>query len=109
MKKLLVLILLIATASYGTAQNLSGIYPVYNGKDLGLTYSPKAATFKIWAPTATAAKLNLYKTDMGGTAIRTINLNKGENSIGKLPYPKILKIATILFKLILIIPGVKKW
>jgi pullulanase len=91
MKKLLVLILLIATASYGTAQNLSGSYPVYNGKDLGLTYSPKAATFKIWAPTATAARLNLYKSDMGGTAIRTINLNKGENGVWQITIPENLK------------------
>ncbi len=91
MKKLLVVILLIATASYGTAQNLSGSYPVYNGKDLGLTYSPKAATFKIWAPTATAARLNLYKSDMGGTAIRTINLNKGENGVWQITVHENLK------------------
>ena len=91
MKKLLVVILLIATASYGTAQNLSGSYPVYNGKDLGLTYSPKVATFKIWAPTATAAKLNLYKSDLGGTAIRTINLNKGENGVWQITVHENLK------------------
>ena len=91
MKKLLVLILLVATASYGTAQNLSGSYPVYNGKDLGLTYSPKAATFKIWAPTATAARLNLYKSDMGGNAIRTINMSKGENGVWQITVPENLK------------------
>ena len=98
MKKLMVLILLIATASYGTAQNLSSSYPVYNGKDLGLTYSPKAATFKIWAPTATAAKLNLYKADMGGNAIRSINMNKGENGVWQITVSENLKNSYYTFK-----------
>jgi pullulanase len=98
MKKLMVLILLIATASYGTAQNLSSSYPVYNGKDLGLTYSPKAATFKIWAPTATAAKLNLYKADMGGNAIRSINMNKGENGVWQITVSENLKNSYYTFQ-----------
>jgi pullulanase len=98
MKKLLVLILLVATASYGTAQNLSGSYPVYNGKDLGLTYSPKAATFKIWAPTATAATLNLYKSDMGGNAVRSINMNKGENGVWQITVPENLKNSYYTFQ-----------
>lgn len=98
MKKLIVLIVLIATASYGTAQNLSSRYPVYNGKDLGLTYSPKAATFKIWAPTATAARLNLYKSDMGGSVIRSINLNKGENGVWQITVPENLKNSYYTFQ-----------
>jgi pullulanase len=98
MKKLLVLILLVATASYGTTQNISSRYPIYNGKDLGLTYSPKAATFKIWAPTASAAKLNLYKSDMGGTVIRSINMNKGENGVWQLTVPENLKNSYYTFQ-----------
>jgi pullulanase len=98
MKKLMVLIFLIATASYGTAQNISSRYPVYNGKDLGLTYSPKAATFKIWAPTASAAKLNLYKSDMGGSVIRSINMNKGENGVWQLTVPENLKNSYYTFQ-----------
>ena len=98
MKKLIVLIALIATASYGTAQNLSSRYPVYNGKDLGLTYSPSAATFKIWAPTATAARLNLYKSDMGGSVIRSINMNKGENGVWQITVPENLKNSYYTFQ-----------
>jgi len=98
MKKLIVLIVLIATASYGTAQNISSRYPVYNGKDLGLTYSPKAATFKIWAPTATAARLNLYKSDMGGSVIRSINMNKGENGVWQITVPENLKNSYYTFQ-----------
>jgi pullulanase len=97
MKKLIVLILLIGTASYGYAQNPSS-YPVYNGKDLGLTYSPAAATFKIWAPTATAATLNLYKSDIGGNAIRSISMNKGENGVWQITVPENLKNSYYTFK-----------
>ncbi|HEV7781862.1 MAG TPA: type I pullulanase [Chitinophagaceae bacterium] len=35
-------------------------YPVYNGKDLGLTYSAQNSFFRIWAPTAQQVKLYLY-------------------------------------------------
>ena len=98
MKKLIVLILLIGAASYGTAQNQSSSYPVYNGKDLGLTYSPTAATFKIWAPTANAAKLNLYKSDMGGNATRSINMNKGENGVWYITVPENLKNSYYTFQ-----------
>ncbi len=34
----------------------------YNGNDLGATYAPDKTTFKVWSPTATAVKLNLYAT-----------------------------------------------
>ncbi len=98
MKKMIVLILLIGATSYGSAQNLSNSYPVYNGKDLGLTYSPAAATFKIWAPTATAATLNLYKSDIGGNAIRSINMNKGENGVWQITVPENLKNSYYTFK-----------
>jgi len=98
MKKLMVIILLIGAASYATAQNQSSSYPVYSGKDLGLTYSPTAATFKIWAPTATAAKLNLYKSDMGGNAIRSINLSKGENGVWYITVTENLKNSYYTFQ-----------
>jgi len=94
----MVIILLIGAASYGTAQNQSSSYPVYSGKDLGLTYSPTAATFKIWAPTATAAKLNLYKSDMGGNAIRSINLSKGENGVWYITVTENLKNSYYTFQ-----------
>ncbi len=94
----MVIILLIGAASYATAQNQSSSYPVYSGKDLGLTYSPTAATFKIWAPTATAAKLNLYKSDMGGNAIRSINLSKGENGVWYITVTENLKNSYYTFQ-----------
>lgn len=34
----------------------------YTGSDLGSTYTPSQTTFKLWAPTASAVKVNLYAT-----------------------------------------------
>jgi len=34
----------------------------YDGKDLGLTYTTAASTFKLWAPTATKVSLVIYST-----------------------------------------------
>ena len=66
MKKIIAFVIFFVSLNIVTAQENKTSYPVYSGKDLGLTYTPTAATFKIWAPTATAAKLNLYKSDLGG-------------------------------------------
>ncbi len=38
-------------------------YPVYAFKDLGVTYTPEATTFKLWSPAAQEARLRLYGTD----------------------------------------------
>ena len=54
-------------------------FPVYEGDDLGLTYSPKLSTFRIWAPTAEAAELVLYDRPLGGTALRRIALEQGRS------------------------------
>ena len=34
----------------------------YTGNDLGATWTPKETRFRLWAPTADAAQLNLYRT-----------------------------------------------
>jgi pullulanase len=91
MKNMIVFVLLFASLTHSTAQESKISYPVYTGSDLGLTYSQKASTFKIWAPTATAAKLNLYKSDIGGTASRSIQMSSGENGIWLITLPENLK------------------
>lgn len=88
---MIVFVLLFASLTHSTAQQSKIPYQVYKGSDLGLTYSQKASTFKIWAPTATAAKLNLYKSDMGGTASRSIQMSSGENGIWLITIPENLK------------------
>lgn len=58
------------------AQPATEEYPVYNGTDLGLTYTTNSSQFRIWSPTATEAQLLFYKDGIGGTADQTINLSK---------------------------------
>jgi pullulanase len=36
-------------------------YYEYSGTDLGVTYTPEASTFKLWAPTSGNVKLNVYR------------------------------------------------
>ena len=35
--------------------------PYYNGTDLGANYTPAATTFKLWAPTAAAVTVELFR------------------------------------------------
>ena len=39
----------------------------YSGSDLGANWTPDKTTFRLWAPTATAVKVNLYKSGTHGT------------------------------------------
>ena len=57
------------------SQNLDTTYG-YDGKDLGATYTKSATTFKVWAPTATSVKLNIYSDGVGGNKISTTDLSK---------------------------------
>jgi len=59
------------------AQNLK--YPIYEGTDLGLTYSKTHSFFRIWSPIADEAQILLYKEGAGGEPSQTISLTKGEN------------------------------
>ncbi|MBU6341860.1 MAG: type I pullulanase [Bacteroidetes bacterium] len=52
-------------------------YPLYNLDELGMEYHPERSIFKIWAPTASAARLLLYAEGTGGKPLQTINLQKG--------------------------------
>lgn len=53
-------------------------YPVYEGKDLGLTYKPSHSAFRIWAPTAEKAELRLYATGTGGRVLSVVDMKKAE-------------------------------
>ncbi|HLD52457.1 MAG TPA: type I pullulanase [Sediminibacterium sp.] len=73
--------LLLISATRMVAQDPTANYPIYKGNDLGLTYTSKASTFKIWSPTATAARINLYKTDIGSVSDYTAKMNKTVNGV----------------------------
>ncbi|TMM32192.1 type I pullulanase [Polaribacter aestuariivivens] len=50
-------------------------------KNLWLSHSKEATTFKIWSPTATAVKLNFYKTGNASDVFETHNLQDDENGV----------------------------
>lgn len=78
MKFTFILFICILSMQQSFAQQNYSRYPVYNGNDLGLTYSRDSAGFKIWSPTATAAELVLYKNGLDGEAFKRVPLVKGE-------------------------------
>lgn len=54
----------------------------YEG-ELGAIYSTESTTFRLWAPTASSVKLNLYDEGKGGTA-QTKPLQKGTKGVWQL-------------------------
>lgn len=51
------------------------LYPVYLKDDLGMNYSDKETTIKLWSPNVQEAKINLYKQGNGGTAFAEKSLD----------------------------------
>lgn len=66
-------------------------YPVFAGSDLGLTYTKNASAFRIWSPTAEAARILLYDEGKGGEATQTLPLLKGEQGSWYILIPGDLK------------------
>lgn len=56
-------------------------YPTYDGADLGLAYSPKKSTFKIWSPPAKEVRLFMYDNGIGGDTILIKNMKKEKRGI----------------------------
>jgi pullulanase len=60
-------------------------YPVYEGSDLGLTYTPEASMFKVWSPAAKGVTMRFYKrgysTEGVVDLIETAEMAKGANGI----------------------------
>jgi pullulanase len=81
MRKLLLLPLVVILLSFNKYQNTTqdADVPFYNGHDLGVTYHPTQTRFKIWAPTATQVKLRLFEKGEGGSPIKVLEMEHGEN------------------------------
>lgn len=101
MQQICLFVLLLITTTLVIAQQQTKVYPEYKGKDLGLTYTPSAATFKVWAPTAVAAKINLYKSDLGGELYRTANMKKANNGVWVIRIPENLKNQYYTFQVLI--------
>ena len=52
--------------SYYSTEEFESLY-TYTGNDLGATYTKEKTTFRLWAPTATTVKVNLYESGTAGT------------------------------------------
>ncbi|GAK40554.1 pullulanase [Paenibacillus urinalis] len=55
----------------------------YKGNDLGATYSKKKVTFKLWAPTASSVKLNVYDKKDASVHIGSKELTLQEQGVWK--------------------------
>ena len=54
---------------------------VYDGDDLGAVISGKNTTFKVWAPTASAVKLNLFTAGNDCEAFATVDMIRGNKGV----------------------------
>jgi pullulanase len=62
-------------------------YPVYPGNDLGLNWSPRQTTFKVWSPPAAALELRLYRNDTDTTPTMVLPLQKGRQGVWAVTVP----------------------
>lgn len=58
-------------------------YPVYEGIDLGLTFSPEKSIFKLYVPPAAKVVLRFYEKGEGGQAIEEVKMKRDENGVWK--------------------------
>ena len=56
-------------------------YPVYKRTDLGLTYTSKKSTFKLYAPPAAKVVLRFYEKGEGGQATEEVKMKRTENGV----------------------------
>ncbi|GAB5522302.1 MAG: type I pullulanase [Roseivirga sp.] len=52
-------------------------YPVYNGDDLGVQYSPNQTNFRLWSPAASEVKLHIYTRGDGDNLIDSYTMSRG--------------------------------
>ncbi|HEX7904629.1 MAG TPA: type I pullulanase [Chitinophagaceae bacterium] len=80
MRKCCMLIGLISQLFFAKAQMTEfSTYPVYNGTDLGLSYSRVQSVFKIWAPTAINCQLLVYTSGDGNEPAQRYRMKPGIN------------------------------
>ena len=54
---------------------------LYDGKDLGATYSDGVTAFKVWVPTASKVVLNLFDSGADGTAYKRAEMKKDDKGV----------------------------
>jgi pullulanase len=53
----------------------------YDGDDLGAVYSPESTVFKVWAPTADKARIQLYKSCTDEKPFRKLPMSKDKKGV----------------------------
>lgn len=76
------------------------IYPVYHGDDLGLTYTPQQSVFKIWSPTADAARIIFYGSSLGKDQLGAHLMSKSANGTWTISFDKDLKGQYYVFQVL---------
>ncbi|MCB9201902.1 MAG: type I pullulanase [Flavobacteriales bacterium] len=56
-------------------------YPVYDGNDLGVTYTPEKTVVKLWSPEAEEVVLRAYELPYGGAMWKKENLHLTKNGV----------------------------
>lgn len=76
---------LMATKNKMTLRNFTDAelnkFPVYDGKDLGLTYTKSRSIFKVWTPPASSVTLYLYDQPRFTEPIAAHTMKKGKNGV----------------------------
>ncbi len=66
-------------------------YPVYEGSDLGLSYTPESSKFRVWAPTADQVKILLYDNGSEGGAYKMLDMQRSDKGTWALKIKENLK------------------
>lgn len=56
-------------------------YPLYQGSDLGLQYTPEKATLKVWSPAIDGMMLNLYRDGHSDSRIDSKPMNQDKDGV----------------------------
>ncbi len=81
------ILLHISVLTLGQIDNDFSTYPIYEGNDLGLTYTPTHSIFKIWSPTAEKATLLFYKESSGGQILQRFDMNRSVKGTWEIKIP----------------------
>ena len=54
---------------------------LYDGDDLGATWTADGTLFKVWAPTASRVQLRLFETGDGGDAYETLDMERQDKGV----------------------------
>jgi len=95
MKKIVYMLLTVGllASCKGVSQKYKSFddYPVYEGNDLELTYTPQKSTFRVWSPTAEEVKLLLFDNGSDGSAYDMKDMKRSEKGTWLVAVDKDLK------------------